>query len=237
MALFKQIYKIVEDVVSSIEWDIDVKSISESGGLFTLEVCNTAFLNQCKIFVDSMGDSWEVTDFVFNKSLTVKAYRHSNIFTDTNITLNIPKFLHGTIRLSSAEYDAESKKEGIHPLIYLYQVQNERPSLDVRDAIERTATIRVFLIMANNFKDFIRKDYDSQVFDPLSNIEEEFINKLKDNSNIPRLTERYTRINHEQFGTTDSNGYLKRIFNGELSALELSIPLNINNCTKENFNC
>ena len=92
-------------------------------------------------------------------------------------------------------------------------------------------------ISANNFKDWIRVDYDVEVFDPLSNIEEKFINELINNNNIGKFSDRYSRKNHEQFGYEDKNGYFNRIFSGELSCMELNIPLNINKCSNKNFNC
>jgi hypothetical protein len=229
VAKFKQLYRIIEDVVNGISWTIEIISTSESNGIYTLEVCDTAYLNECEIITVD-GDKWEVVGFTFNKELKLKAYGHSNPFTATQIVLGNPTYYHGTVRLTNAEYTSEDRKQDILPVVYLYETLNEQVSLRNRDNIERTANIRLFILMSNKFEDFIQVDYDTQLYDPLSNIEEKITEGLKNSTKISNFTERYTRTNHDQFGYTDRNGELQRIFADELSALELEIPLNINKC-------
>lgn len=238
MARFKQLYKIIEDVVKAISWNIPITgNVDDGDDKYTLTVECTAYLNNCIVFKDAFGDEWEVLEFVFNESLQVKGFGHTKVFTDTSIVLGAPTFLHGTVRLTNAAYTMTDRKQDILPIIYLYETLNERVNLDVKLAIERTARPTIFFLMSNKFEDYIQVKYDSMLYDPLSNIEEKFIEELIKNVNISEFTERYDRKNHDQFGYTDRNGTLKHLFSDALSALELNIPLNINKCSSKNNNC
>ena len=123
------------------------------------------------------------------------------------------------------------------PMVYLYETQNESVTLVTKNNIERTATARLFVLMSNEFENFVQVDYDKQLYDPLSNIEEKIIEGLLNSTKIGKFTTDYTRTNHDQFGYTDRDGELQRIFADQLSALELSIPLNINRCGCANEKC
>lgn len=236
MARFKQLYKILQDVVEGISWNIQIKSSVLNGDIYTLEVCDTAYLNECRI-IDIDGDAWEVAAFTFNQELQIKAVGHSNPLTATEIVLGAPTFKHGTVRLTNAEYTMEDRKQDILPMVYLYETLNESVTLVTKNNIERTATARMFVLMSNKFEDYIQVDYDAQLYDPMSNIEDKIVEGLLNASKIGKFTTDYTRTNHDQFGYTDRNGELQRIFSDELSALELSIPLNINRCGCSNEQC
>ena len=236
MARFKQLYRIIEDVINGISWSITVKSFTEVNGVYTLEVCDTAYLNECKI-IDVDGSKWEVIGFTFNEQLIIKAVGHSNPFSASVITLAAPTFKHGTVRLTNAEYTNEDRKQDILPMVYLYETLNENVTLVTKNNIERTASIRLFVLMSNEFENFIQVDYDTQIYDPLSNIEEKIIEGLINSNKIGKFTSDYERVNHDQFGYTDRDGELNRIFADQLSALELSIPLNINRCGCANEKC
>ena len=236
MAKFKQLYRIIEDVINGISWSITIKSSVEVNGVYTLEVCDTAYLNECRI-IDIDGSKWEVLSFKFNEELVVKAVGHTNPLTATVITLGAPTFKHGTVRLTNAEYTMVDRKQDILPMVYLYETQNESVTLVTKNNIERTATARLFVLMSNEFENFVQVDYDKQLYDPLSNIEEEIIEGLLNSTKIGKFTTDYTRTNHDQFGYTDRDGELQRIFADQLSALELSIPLNINRCGCANEKC
>ena len=229
MAKFKQLYKIIEEVIDNISWIIPINSSVLNGNTYTLSVDNTAYLNNQTI-IDIDGYKWEVVDFTFNEELKIKAYNHNELLTSNVINLSSPNFIHGTVRMANSEYTENINKQSVLPLVYLYETQNENVSLDSKDFVERTANARIFILMSNDFKNFIQIDYDKEIYEPLSNIEDKIVSELLNNSNIGKFTSPYTRINHDQFAYTDRNGHLNRIFSDELSALELNIPLNIVKC-------
>ena len=238
MAKFKQLYRIIEDIVNAIRWTIPFTQAPGAGNQVVLTLDCTAYLNTCKKFKIG-ADTWEVVSFKFNEELTIKPIKHSNPIVLTELTLTIPTYYHGTVKMTNAEHLKKVKQERnkVLPAIYLYETLNERVNLDVKLAIERTATPTIFILMSNDFKNMIQIDYDTEIYDPISNIEEKFIEELIKNVNISTFTERYDRKNHDQFGYTDRNGTLKHLFGDTLSALELNIPLNINKCSSKNNNC
>lgn len=238
MARFKQLYKIIEDVVNSIEWNIPFTQVAGTGGEIILTLECTAFLNtKTRFLIDS--DLFEVVSFIFNEQLIIKPIGHSNAITSTELVLSIPTYYHGTVRLTNAEHtmNLEQNGEDIYPIIYLYETQQESVSLKTKDSIERIANARLFILMSNDFGDMIQTNYDIELYEPMSNIEEKITNALLKSKNIANFTSRYERINHDNFGNEDTNGKLKNLLSDELSALELNIPLNINKCSSKNFNC
>jgi len=240
MALFKRLYRIIEEIVNEISWEINVLNIVDNGdGTTTIDVNCTSYLHSCSKFSDGLN-MWIVDSFEFNKSLTVKPYGHSNTWTVDRFKLEIPepKFLHGTVRLANEEYTRIlSNNNSPSPIVYLYEATQEKISLRKQDLVNRKADIRLFILINNNFEDFIRLDYDKEVFDPISNVEEKIIKGLLNNRNIDNFTDDIIRYEHEQFAYSDKNGDIQRIFTGELSDLEMIIPLNIKRCNKKDFNC
>lgn len=238
MARFKQLYKIVEDIVNDILWTIPFTQVPGVGDQVILTLCNTAYLNPCTRFLIG-ANTWEVVEFKFNEELTIKPIGHSNPIIETELSLSIPTFYHGTVRLTEAEHvmNVEQNKEAIYPMIYLYETLTEQVSLRKKDNIERTANARIFILMSNAFKDNIQVNYDELVYDPMSNIEQKVVEGFLSSTNISTFTSRYVRTNHDNFGNEDTNGKLKNLLSDNLSALELNMPLNINRCGNENFNC
>lgn len=238
MARFLQLHKIIREIVEAIGWTITIDLAIDNfpDDTWTLSVKCTGYLNPCTQFTIG-ADTWEVVSFRFNEELVVKPVGHPNPIAVTSFTLPAPQFFHGVVKRTDEESQRELDDKPHIPAIYLYETLDESVSLVSKAAIERTATPRIFILLSNKFNDMIQLDYDVELFDPLSNVEEKLIDGFLSSTNIGKFTGGYGRINHEQFGWTDRNGHLKRIFSNELSALEIVPELNVTKCGNQDKSC
>lgn len=227
----RQIVDIVEALISQLGFTIKItNNVDNGGGNHVLSMSNTYYLTKLKeIVID--GFDYEVTDFVFNESITVKPIANTNTITVETFDLPAPLFFHGTVKSTDVEVGKEvEKNKDTFPIVYLFENIKETFISDKSQLLERTSPIQLFFLDMSNYDDNLNKDFLEEVLKPLSNLEEEFFKVLEKEKGIAKLTSDYDRMNLAKFARTDTNGETLLIFSQELSGIELDLTLPILKC-------
>lgn len=216
---------ILEDIISEMNFDIDVKTVVDNAdGTFDLTVCDVKHL-QIGFLQTIDSESYTISDINYiTKVVTVTGTVEppTGIFEAHN-----PQFYHGTIIQTNNELSRIVNVSDKTPMIYLYESFDESFNLQKDMAIERVSDVKIFFLTQANFEDWVTEDYYDNALTSMRYLLDNFLYTLDRNSEIGRI-ETYTARNHTKFGlfVTDK-GYELNYFNDQLAGIELNISLPI----------
>lgn len=221
---------ILEDVISEMNFDIDVESVVDNeDGTYTLTVCDVKHL-QVGFLQEIDEESYTITSIDYeNKEVVVTGAVEppTGIFEAHN-----PQFYHGTIIQTNNELSRIVNVSDKTPMIYLYESFDERFNLQKDSAIERVSDVKIFFLTQANFEDWVTDDYYDHALTSMRYLLDNFLYTLDRNSEIGRI-DTYDARNHTKFGlfVTDK-GYELNYFNDQLAGIELniSIPVKRDEC-------
>ena len=203
--------------------------IGLGSGLQTIKVCETSHLRPGSIITIGIIE-YEVVSIV-GTLITLKG--GSTITTSGTFAFPEVFFFHGTPIMVGSELNNIRDSEAKTPFIYLYEVLEDEFIEEVGSSIERNSNLRLFFLDQANFKDWDTEHHYSEAIVPMNKLSAEFIHFLKTNGNIG-LFPNFSLIYHANFTIKyTTNGHETRLFNDELSGVELKINLPI----KKSFVC
>lgn len=216
---------IIEDFISSLTLDGFVSSFSEDGTNTTIQVEKTYHARK-KMLIDIDGTDYEIVSVVDNKSIEVVG-----VINDPNyyIVPN-PFYFHGTPILTNAHINGAKDKDK-YPMVYLYEILREKDKR-INSRIARESDLRLFFLDNANFGEWDTDDHYSKRLLGLNNLVDEFIESARAYGCCFYLYETdFTRINHVNWGVwRDNAGHEKKLFDDELTGVELSFTLPLKNC-------
>jgi hypothetical protein len=227
----RQITDIIGELVAKLDFDIVITSNTDNGGgNHVLECDNTYYLTKKKvILIDSFP--YEVTDFDFNISFTVKPLGHTNPVTVSTFNLPAPLYFFGSVISTDIEIKRTMEAaDGTYPIVYLFENIKETFFLDRTLQYERDSPIQLFFLDVSNYRDNLNEDFKNEVLKPLSNLEAKFFEVLRSSKGIGKLTNEYQRMNLARFARTNQDGETDLIFSEELTGIEIDITIPIKKC-------
>jgi hypothetical protein len=221
---------IVEDLIAALKIVVPFNTIVDNlDGTYTIESCNTGYLCPCYKFVLDGIDYTVLNEvgkeFVFNSKFTIKG---NVIPTATQVLLDGLKYYHGTVIATKEELRRKELASDKFPMAFLLEVleDNFNNSDDAR--IDRVSKLRLFFLSSTDENNWTTQEHYEFSIKPMKNLLDKFITYL-DKSNLIGKVDSYKAVNHPKFGVfvAAKGGTVKRIFNEELSGVELSIDLPI----------
>lgn len=138
--------------------------------------------------------------------------------------------MHGTIIMTNDDLSNIKKSEDKYPLIFQHEIINEVFDADVNKRLERTAMVDLFFLCDANFDKWDIEAHEKYAIKPMRELCEKFINALRESSIVNKLGT-FNIMNHVKFGVYLSNkGHTERIFNDNLSGVQLKIDLEFLTC-------
>ena len=216
---------IIEDLVAELDLVVEFSTVVDNlDGTYTITTCNTSYLFPCSKFVlDAITYTVQVAGFVFNASFVIKG---SVVPSATEVTLDPLKYFHGTVIATKAELDKKILSSDKFPMVYLLETLSDDFDDDPESITDRNSSIRLFFLSETTKGDDwnTNQHYEFSI-KPMRNMVYLFVNHLR-NSNKVGEFDTYTATNHAKFGVNVSDsGHTQRIFNADLSGVELSINL------------
>lgn len=218
---------IIEDLVAELNLVVEFTTVVDNGGnLYTITTCNTSYLFPFfKFDLDAVTYTVQKTGFVFNASFVVKG---SVVPTALQVTLDPLKYFHGTVIATKAELDKQKLSSNKFPMVYFLETFSDDFDEVASSAIDRNSSVRLFFLSETTKGDEwnTNQHYDFSI-KPMRNMVYQFVNHLRGSNKIGKF-DTYTATNHAKFGVNVSDsGHTQRIFNADLSGVELSINLPI----------
>lgn len=216
---------ILEDFINSLDLSNKVLSFSDDGTNTTLVVGKT-FHARKKMQLNVDGTDYEIFSVVNNESIEVVG-----VIADPVVyTVPNPFYFHGTPMMTNAHIHGARENQKV-PMIYLYEILRERDKRE-NSRIVRESDLRLFFLDSANFSEWETDDHYSQRLLGLNNLIDEFITAARKYQCCFYLygTD-FTRINHVKWGVWKNNaGHEKRLFDDELTGVEVSFTLPLKNC-------
>lgn len=217
---------ILEDFVASLDLSGPIISFSVAGSTTILDVEKTYHARQ-NMQLDVDGTNYLIVSVVNNTSITVSGVLVSaDVYTVPN-----PGYRHGTPLMTNAHISNADSQE-VFPMIYLHELLKEKDKR-TNSAIRRESDIKLFFLATANFEDWRTDDHYAQVLLGMNNLVDAFIEALKqDTCQFYVYETDFTRINRVNWGRymKEKGGEVKRIFNFNLSGVELSFVLPLKSC-------
>ncbi len=216
---------ILEDFINTLDLSGQVISFSDDGTNTTLVVEKT-FHARKKMQLNVDGTDYEIFSVVNNASITVVGV----LPTASSYKVPNPFYFHGTPMMTNAHINGARENQKV-PMIYLYEILRERDKRE-NSRIVRESDLRLFFLDSADFDDWETDDHYSQRLLGLNNLVDEFITAARAYQCCFYLYETdFTRINHVKWGVwKDNAGHEKRLFDDELTGVEVSFTLPLKNC-------
>ena len=216
---------ILEDFIASLSLSGDVLSHSDDGVNTVINVEKTYHARR-KMLVNIDGTDYEVVAVVNNQSIEVVGV----IADPVAYTVPNPFFCHGTPVMTNSHINGARHSDKVH-MIYLYEILRERDK-NPNSRIVRESDLRLFFLDSANFSEWDTDDHYSQRLLGLNNLVDAFIEAARKNTCCFYLFETdFTRVNHANWGVyVDNEGHKQRIFDDDLTGVELSFTLPLKNC-------
>ena len=217
---------ILDDFIKSLDLSGSVTGFSDDGTNTTLEVRSTYHARR-GMFLNVDGDDYRILAVVNNTSIEVEglipnplAYRAPN-----------PFYFHGTPMMTNANHISGAKDADKTPMIYLYEILRER-DMSRNSRVSRESDLRLFFLDNADFDTWDTDDHYSKRLVGLNNLVDAFEVAAEAYTCCFYLFETsFTRINHVNWGIwRDNSGHEKRIFDDNLTGVELSFTLPLRNC-------
>lgn len=216
---------ILEDFINVLSLSGRVLSFSDDGTNTTIMV-ETTFHARRKMNISIDGTDYEIVSVVNNESIeVVGVIANPVIYTVPN-----PFYFHGTPVMTNSHINGANHSDKV-PMVYLYEILRER-DLRENSRIRREADLRLFFLDSANFSDWSTDDHYSQRLLGLNNLVDFFIAAARAYTCCFYLFDTdFTRVNHVNWGVyQDNEGHKQRIFDDELTGVELSFTLPIKGC-------
>ena len=216
---------ILEDFVSSLDLSGQVITSTTDGTNTTIVVVKTYHARK-KMVLDIDGMGYEIVSVIDNTSIEVVGV----IADPTKYTVPNPFYFHGTPMLTNAHINGAKEKDK-YPMVYLYEILREKDKRK-NSRIVRESDLRLFFLDSANFGEWTTDDHYSKRLLGLNNLVDEFIQAAREYGCCFYLYETdFSRINHVNWGTwRDNAGHEKKLFDDELTGVELSFTLPLKEC-------
>ena len=216
---------IMDDFISSLDLSGEVSSSSDDGTNTTIQVDKTFHLRK-GMYVSVDGNSYKVGSVVFNVSITfVGVISEPSVYVVPN-----PFYFHGTPIMTN-NHISGAKDSSKVPMVYLYEILKEK-DFPVTNRTRRESDLRLFFLDNANFSEWETDDHYSKRLYGLNSLVDEFIDQARKYVCCFYLEETaFTRINHVNWGVwKDKSGHEKRIFDDDLTGVELNFLLPLREC-------
>ena len=219
---------IVEALVDELAFTFEATNvIDNTDGTYTLETCNTFHIQEC-FYITNDGNQYLVTKVIKDTSITIQG----SFLPVPMFDVYKPYFFHGTVIQTNLELSKQGNVNGRTPFVYLLEILKDRFFED-DSIVERESDLRLFFLTQANFEDWKNADHNEKAILPMRSLAYNFINTLKNNKKIAKFVE-YEIINHVKFGVyTTEKGHEKKVFNDNLTGVELRITLPV----MQDFEC
>ncbi len=216
---------ILEDFIASLSLSGDVLSHSDDGTNTTINVAKTYHARR-RMQVNIDGTDYEIVSVVNNQSIEVVGV----IADPVNYVVPNPFYFHGTPVMTNSHINGAASSDKV-PMIYLYEILKERDK-SPNNKVVRESDLRLFFLDSANFSEWDTDDHYSQRLLGLNNIVDAFIEQARAYICCFYLFETdFIRINHVNWGVySDNQGQKMRIFDDDLTGVELSFTLPLKNC-------
>jgi hypothetical protein len=214
---------IIESIVNLLSFDYAITSVTDNlDGTYTLTSNNTYHLQPTFVVsIDSVD--YTVVSVVRNTNIVVSG---TVLPTATSFTVYTPYYFHGTpVQVSNelTEINVSSEKT---PMVYLSEALKEK-YFGRGSAIDRTTNCRLFFLTQCETS-WLTERFHSDAIQPMTDLANEFIEKLRASKLIGNFEENGYEITTLQRVSIETSGKGKKNFANEcLSGVELNIELPI----------
>jgi len=220
-----QVKTVLAQILSELSLNLVINSVTDNGdSTYTLSVESTQYLNQKMVFdIDSV--EYTVIDFTLNESLTISG---ASAPTTGIKTLPSPTFVHGKYKAVNKQLQ-QRQPEDYLPLVWMYELLPRTEPDDPLSSIDTEGDVRLYFCMSSNWADWDSSEHYDQVFDPLTNVIDAFVSRLKSSPLIGELGT-IERTNHAKFSTggfSISGNQENAILPAYISAIEVLVDLPI----------
>lgn len=208
---------ILRKLISEMEIKVCVKSSLDNGdGTFTIDTCNTQYINECSIL--EINGSDYIVESIENNSQVV--FTGSPVL-DSDFIIKSPLFIPDTPQGANNEIQDRRTELDRHPFIWL--LENFPTDYDFSNKLNvAEARVRLFFLDAVQEKSWLEDQHRKNCIEPMVNLCDRFLEELK--LKVSGKIERLTITNRIRFG--QSNGG-KKIIDEHLSGVELDIRIPI----------
>lgn len=223
--------QILKELIETTAHTVTVDSITDNGGgSYTIETCNTFYLNVGKTFtIDAV--EYTIIDFELNESITFTGASIPDVET---FDIDPPKFVYGTPKFVNIELSKMGKSARKYPFIWAIEITNTEHNDSPSARIKATPNFNLlFLDEVDKSRWTIQDHYDNAI-DAQANEVDYIIRVLKRRKDLFETEDlTHETTNHANFGEYIVNrGYDRKILSDDVSGVQcfLRLPYIVDVC-------
>ena len=215
---------IIETVLSEMPLDLVIYAVEVVDGDYKVYTENTFYFKLNSVLTIS-GVEYTVVDFTINQYLTLSG---ASAPVNGSYPIPAPTYIYGKYKEVNKEI-SRLQDISIMPLIWRFDIQT-RTTPAARDSInESEGNVRLFFNATNNPENYTTETDYNNVLNPLNSFIEYFLRYLQRNNRVNKTSSitstYYSKFVNGGTGTTTDDG--QRVFNKNVSAIEVNFPLSI----------
>jgi len=227
----RDIVKIIEAVVTGMEFPVQFNEVSVAGDLHTLLV-DDLYHAQKDYDITIDGNIYHIQSVDYDtKLMVVKGDEDIEV---TEFELYKPFFFHGTPMVLNQELVKIRLAEDKTPMVYLLEMVSETYIKDSESPIERESDLRLFFLTKNNHAQYLSDELNHECVQPMKALAESFVEAVTlDTANFLTEGEDYVLRQNTRFARYIEKGAEKPLVNDQLGGNELEWSIKI----KKDLSC
>jgi len=214
------IVKILKSLVSEMLITIKVKAFTDNlDGTFTIETCNTQYLNSCSYFKVN-GNDYITQSFEGDESVTIKG----TPALDSDFNLDPPLFIADTP--AGTNSNLIDKRSDIYRLPFIWLLEDFSTNYELSRSVIVSPRLRLFFMNTNKESEWQEGKHRSECIEPMMNLCDQFLIDIE--KKVSGKIDKFTLKNRIRFGKyLDNKGHTSKIIDENLSGVELDIEIPI----------
>ncbi len=214
------IVKILRNLVSEMVLTVKVKGFTDNlDGTFTIETCNTHYLNSCSYFSVN-GNSYITKSFEGDSTVTIKG----SPALDSDFNLDPPFFVADTP--AGANSDLLGKRTDISRLPFIWLLEDFPTNYELTRSVVVSPRLRLFFMNTNKESEWLEGEHRKECLGPMVNLCDKFLIDVE--KKVSGKLDKFTVKNRIRFGKyLDNKGHVSKIIDENLSGVELDIEIPI----------
>ena len=224
---------IIKTVVDQITPNFVIDSVvTNADGTFTLTSCDTYYLTECKK-IEIAGKKYEITDFIQDESITIKAIDGGDPTGETDFDLYLPFYIHGSPLMTNNELSNIQFGADKTPTVYLYETLREKHfEKQSASPVSLESDVVIYFLDYSKWSEWKAEKHHDSVIEPMKALVGLFVDEINRQRNNFAQVDDFEIIERANFGALTKEGVLKSQFNDMFSGAELRISIQ-----HKQFNC
>ena len=224
MANIKPTVDIIKEIVNSLTFTENILSLAQNGTEWTIKICDNHHLRPCsKIQIN--GSDYEVKSIDGSGCILIDTADSLSLGV---LVIPAPFYIHGTWLAATDEIKKIPLSTDKFPLVYLFEVLNDKFNYNPRMTIGRESQLRLYFLDEADRDNWLTEDHYEGAINPMTSLSIDFIEASRSSKIVLEGDEGLNEADikyHANFGKVVEEGHAKYLFPDNVSGTQMNVTI------------